>query len=240
MRSADTPTPASHCVMILGMHRSGTSALSGSFREAGLYMGAVLDQGFDLNPKGLQEPSVLVYMHENLLEANGGAWHEPPATITWKPLHKSVRDLFIESRQNKGIWGFKEPRSLLVAKDWIEVLPSWTAVGIFRNPCEVALSIQGRNGFDLEKGFRIWNTYNNHLLELHQHHGVPIMEFVADPEQMQRDIARLIRYAGLTPPETPAFFDAAIPRNIGKEPELTMPADVAHTFAALREAAQAK
>lgn len=227
------------CVLILGMHRSGTSALAGSFREAGLYMGRVLDHGFGLNPKGLQEPSALVYMHENLLEANGGAWHEPPEQISWQPLHKSVRDLFIDSRRGQGAWGFKEPRTLLVAQEWIEALPDWTGVGIFRDPREVALSIQDRNGFELEKGFRIWNAYNRRLLELHRDHGVPVMEFVPDPEVMRSGISRLISHAGLTPPTAPAFFDASIPRNSGKAPELALPAEVDRTLAALREAARA-
>lgn len=239
------PEPATEpkigrCVLILGMHRSGTSALAGSFREAGLYMGRVLDHSFGLNPKGLQEPSALVYMHENLLEANGGAWHEPPEQITWQPLHRSVRDLFIDSRRGEGAWGFKEPRTLLVAQDWIEVLPDWTGAGIFRDPREVALSIQGRNGFDLEKGFHIWNAYNRSLLQLHRNHGVPVMEFVSDPEAMRAGISRLIAHTGLTPPERPAFFDASIPRNSGKAPDLQIPAEVAQTLAALREAARAK
>lgn len=241
-RPATGPEPEpqiGRCVMILGMHRSGTSALAGSFREAGLYMGRVLDQGFGLNPKGLQEPSALVYMHENLLAANGGAWHEPPAGIAWQPLHRSVRDLFIESRRGQGAWGFKEPRTLLVAQEWIEALPEWTGAGIFRDPREVALSIQGRNGFALEKGFHIWNAYNQRLLELHRCHGVPVMEFTADPEQMRAGISRLIAHAGLTPPADPAFFDASIPRNSGKAAELEMPPETARTLAALREAARA-
>ena len=226
------------CVMILGMHRSGTSALAGSFQEAGLYMGNVLDQGFKLNPKGLQEPSALVYMHENLLEANGGAWHEPPKEITWGPLHKSVRDLFIESRLGKGAWGFKEPRTLLVVNDWIEALPDWTGAGIFRNPCEVALSLQGRNGFELDKCFHVWNVYNRNLLDLHHRFGLPIMEFQPDAEVMRADISRLIAHTGLRPPDRLSFFDADIPRNSGKARDLEMPADIAETLAALREVAR--
>lgn len=236
---AAQPQPtAGRCVLVLGMHRSGTSALAGSFREAGLYMGSVLDQGFGLNPKGLQEPSALVYMHENLLEANGGAWHDPPEAITWEPLHKSVRALFIESRIGKGTWGFKEPRSLLVAQDWIEVLPDWSAAGIFRDPCEVALSLQGRNGFELDKCFHIWSCYNQKLLQLHEEYGVPIMEFLPDGEKMQQGIARLIAHTGLTPPDQPAFFDAQIPRNTGKAQDLEMPAHAAELLARLREIAR--
>lgn len=225
------------CVLILGMHRSGTSALAGSFREFGLHMGDLLDKSFALNPKGLQEPASLVYMHENLLEANGGAWHEPPSEVVWKPLHTSVRDLFIESRHGRGTWGFKEPRTLLVVDGWIEALPDWTGVGIFRDPGEVALSLKNRNGFDLDKGFYVWRAYNDRLLAMHRRHGVPFIEFTRDADRMREGMRRLARHAGLTPSNETTFFDESIPKNIGKAEALDLPDDVRRTFDALKEAA---
>lgn len=225
------------CVMILGMHRSGTSALAGSLREAGLYMGDVLDGGFALNPKGLQEPESIIFMHEDLLRANGGAWHDPPAQIEWRRLHSSVRRLFIESRRGHGVWGFKEPRTLLVAEAWIEDLPDWTGVGIFRDPREVAVSIHRRNGFPVEKGLRLWQTYNARLLDLHRRHGVALMEFTTSASQMRAGIARLAAHAGLHPPEHPAFYDATIPRSTPADAAIDLPADIAALLEALRTAA---
>ena len=136
------------CIVVLGMHRSGTSMLMGTLREAGLYVGDVLDKPFALNRKGLQEPPAVLYMHEHLLEANGGSWHSPPKDVQWDKMHEAIRDLFIESRTGKSLWGFKDPRTLLTLEGWKSALPNLELVGIFRHPSEVALSLKNRNDFD--------------------------------------------------------------------------------------------
>lgn len=210
---ADDPTRPGRCILILGMHRSGTSMLAGTLRRAGLYMGRVLDRPFALNPTGLQEPEALIRMHENLLEANGGAWHDPPETLEWGKLHRAVRDLFIESRAGRPLWGFKEPRTLLVVEGWIEALEDWTAVGIFRHPAEVTASMAARNGFDFDKGFALWEVYNRRLLGLQQAHGFPIVEFTRDAARMQDALTSVLARLGLETGTVDAFYDAAIPRH---------------------------
>ncbi len=214
--SAFAPAPApvpGRCVLILGMHRSGTSMLAGTLRHAGVDLGRVYDTPFDLNPTGLQEPEALIFMHEHLLEASGGAWHDPPVRVRWGKLHRAVRDLFIESRAGRPLWGFKEPRTLLVAEGWIEALPDWTAVGIFRHPAEVAASLAARNGFDLDKGFALWCAYNRRLLALRRAHGFPVIEFTADGAAMQAALASALAQLGLAPGSAAAFHDGAIPRH---------------------------
>lgn len=207
--------------------------LAGTLRQAGIYMGRVLDNPFALNPTGLQEPEALIWMHENLLEANGGAWHEPPAQVTWGKLHKAVRDLFIESRHGQPLWAFKEPRTLLVADGWIEALPDWTAVGIFRHPAEVAESMVKRNGFDMEKGLALWGIYNQRLLDLHRRHGFPIVEFTSDPGRMQAALTQVLIRLGLQTEAADAFYDAAIPRHFGAFGD-DLPQQVADLLAELR------
>lgn len=232
------PEPTSvTAVLLLGMHRSGTSALAGSFREAGLYMGDLLDNGFELNPRGLQEPPSLVFMHDNLLTENGGSWHEPPEEIVWGKLHNAVRDLFIESRRDKGIWGFKEPRTLLVSDGWIEVLESWTGVGIFRDPRSVAASINNRNGLEIEKAFAIWEAYNERLVALHDAYGVRILEYCWDEDYLREAIRSAIRATGLVPPEKSLFLDMRHLRQRAAVTDLKMPDRVAKLYDALRERA---
>jgi hypothetical protein len=206
-------SPAGRCVLILGMHRSGTSLLAGTLGAAGLYLGRVLDAPFSLNPTGLQEPEVLIRMHEDLLEANGGAWHDPPAQVVWGRLHCTVRDLFIESRAGRPLWGFKEPRTLLVAEGWIEALPAWTAVGIFRHPAEVVASLAHRNGFAPDRARALWCAYNRRLLSLQQRHGFPVVEFSADPARMRPGLSRALAWLGLPEPAAGRLFDAGLPRH---------------------------
>jgi hypothetical protein len=228
-------------VLILGMHRSGTSMLAGTLGAAGLHLGQVLDAPFELNPTGLREPEVLIRMHEHLLEANGGAWHDPPAQVVWGPLHRAVRDLFIESRADQLLWGFKEPRTLLVAEGWIEALPAWTAVGIFRDPAEVAASLAHRNGLAAEKALALWSFYNARLLSLQRAHGFPLIEFRADSGQMRQGLRRALSWLGLPEAAAEQLFDAELPRHSGAatagEEWAELPASVGTLLAELRAAA---
>jgi hypothetical protein len=221
------------CVMILGMHRSGTSMLAGTLAAAGVHLGRVLDAPFPLNPTGLQEPEALVWMHEHLLAANGGAWHEPPARVVWDRLHRAVRDLFVESRAGRPLWGFKEPRTLLVAEGWIAALPDWTAVGIFRHPVEVAASLADRNGFAPDKGFALWCAYNRRLLALQRAHGFALIEFSADPARMRAGLDRARDFLGLAAGAGP--YDAALPRHAAGD--AAMPEEARALLGALRAAA---
>jgi hypothetical protein len=228
-------------VLILGMHRSGTSMLAGTLAAAGVELGRVLDAPFPLNPTGLQEPEALIWMHENLLEANGGAWHDPPARVVWGRLHRAVRDLFIEARGTRPLWGFKEPRTLLVAEGWTAVLPDWTAVGIFRHPAEVAASLADRNGFAPEKGFALWAAYNRRLLALQRAHGFPLIEFSADPARMQAGLDLALDFLGLAG-RAARLYDARLPRHRTGQTaasEEAMPEEARALLDALRAAAGA-
>ena len=75
------PLPASTCaqrpIVMLGMHRSGTSVLAGSLHEAGLALNDVVTQA-PHNRKGNRESRAIMFMQEDLLKCNGGAWDDPP------------------------------------------------------------------------------------------------------------------------------------------------------------------
>ncbi|WP_418595848.1 hypothetical protein [Ponticoccus sp. (in: a-proteobacteria)] len=210
-----------HCLMVLGMHRSGTSALTGVLRQSGLYLGAALDSAIPLNPTGLQEAPSVLHMHEDLLNANGGCWHAPPDRVTWGKLHCAVRDLFIESRIGTGLWGFKDPRTLLVIDGWIEVLPRWSAIGIFRAPQAVTRSLMARNGLEEAACHRLWHAYNSRLLRLHRLYDIPLIAFRSDAQATRADIARVLTDMGLTPDT--GLLDGGIPNHGSEADEDSVP-----------------
>jgi hypothetical protein len=184
-----SPAPAPcRCLVVLGMHRSGTSVLMGTLRDAGVHIGQVLGDSIDGNRKGLQEAPAVLYMHENLLQASGGTWHAPPETVAWRELHRSVRDLFIESRAGVPLWGFKDPRTLLTLEGWLEALPQLEPVGIFRHPLPVARSLQRRNGFPLAQGIALWTAYNRRLVAWQRRRPFPLLEFHADPTLVRQGL----------------------------------------------------
>ncbi|WP_201157748.1 hypothetical protein [Rhodobaculum claviforme] len=216
--------------------------LAGTLAAGGVHLGRVLDASFTLNPTGLREPEVLVHMHEHLLETNGGAWHRPPDRVVWGKLHTGVRDLFIEARAAAAPpgrpWGFKEPRTLLVAEGWIEALEDWRGVGIFRHPAEVAASLAQRNGFDRDRALGLWLAYNRRLLALQRAHGLTLMEFGADRERMRADLAAGLLALGCDVAAAGQVHDAAIPRHAGVGTDAPLPDAVAEVLAALRAAAR--
>ena len=74
---ADALLTQSPCVIVLGMHRSGTSLLTGSLEAAGLYLGEVNNEA-PFNRKGNKENESIRELNDALLERNGAAWNRPP------------------------------------------------------------------------------------------------------------------------------------------------------------------
>lgn len=216
------PTAAGRCLVVLGMHRSGTSVLMGTLRDAGVHIGRVLGDSIEGNRRGLQEAPAVLYMHEQLLEANGGSWREPPETVVWGELHRSVRDLFVESRAPQPLWGFKDPRTLLTLEGWLEVLPQLEPVGIFRDPLSVARSLQRRNGFPLEQGLALWAAYNRRLLAWHRRRPFPLIEFAADPARVRQGLTAVLEALGL-PRQAPQAGEAFFAPELRREPAAAAP-----------------
>jgi len=61
-------------VVVLGMHRSGTSAVAGCLERLGICMGRRLAPGDEWNPGGYFEDRDLVELNDRLLSAQGIRW----------------------------------------------------------------------------------------------------------------------------------------------------------------------
>ncbi len=70
-------------VFILGVHRSGTSALSGLMRFCGYDHGCQLLDPAPDNPAGFWEPRPVVDTNQRILKAMGGGWDRVPAWLHW-------------------------------------------------------------------------------------------------------------------------------------------------------------
>ena len=172
---------------ILGMHRSGTSCLTGALEEAGLFLGDV-SRVNPHNLKGNMENPRIVALHDDLLKENGGSWDNPPDTVIWGANHRLLRDSIISGYGGSGYWGFKDPRTLFTLDGWLEAVPRMRLAGVFRHPVPVAQSLKGRNGFSPERSFAIWTRYNERLLQCHERASFPIISFDADKEALVAEI----------------------------------------------------
>jgi hypothetical protein len=198
---------ANRAIAVLGMHRSGTSCLTGTLEEAGVFLGDV-SRNNPHNQKGNHENQRIMELHEDLLQANGGCWDNPPHVVTWSPHHKALRDAIIQSYASAALWGFKDPRTVLTLDGWIEALPNLTLVAIFRHPLLVAQSLQARNALPIEQGLELWRLYNEQLLGFWYRYRFPILPFDGDEDHFRQGIFRVLDALNLPkrPPQL-RFFE---------------------------------
>ncbi|MBO0905832.1 sulfotransferase family 2 domain-containing protein [Jiella sonneratiae] len=72
-----------NAIIVVGMHRSGTSALAGALRFAGLQHSPDLMPAAADNPDGFFEPLPVVRMNERMLNLAGAAWNKVPFWMHW-------------------------------------------------------------------------------------------------------------------------------------------------------------
>src|SRR5512140_300208 len=146
-------------VIVLGMHRSGTSALTRCLNFLGLTLGRedhLIPAGQD-NPRGFWENAQLSKFNEEILVALGGTWFTPPYLHgRWQSrpqlgeLKARARELLAGEGLGEPMACWKDPRSCLLLPFWLELLPQRPAiVFIHRDPLEIWRSLQKRNGYDL-------------------------------------------------------------------------------------------
>jgi len=160
-------------VCITGMHRSGTSLTAHLLNQCGLNLGRnedLLGPKSD-NPDGFWENIHFVKINDEILFRLGGAWDAPPVLASGWENRSELAALAAAGRtlaatfRGPHPWGWKDPRSSIVAKFWQNILgQDLRFILCLRNPLEVALSIQKRNGNSLSLGFQLWLAYNKILL----------------------------------------------------------------------------
>ena len=138
---------AARGVVVLGMHRSGTSAAAGVVNLLGV---PTLTQGDLLpadaaNPKGYWESERLQVFNDELLAAVRRSWTLPPrAPLDWAaaervaPLRRLATARF-RADFIRPEWVWKDPRAVLTLPFWLDVFRfEPTLVIVHRDPLEVA------------------------------------------------------------------------------------------------------
>ena len=156
--------------LVLGMHRSGTSAVTQVLALAGASLPENVMAGDEHNAKGYFEPWKIAMFNDERLRAAGGAWDDVFA-FPYRPLPaKAERGwlnraeaLFEEEYGDVRHPLLKDPRVTVLLPFWRKVLGdleiSPRCVIPVRNPLAVAGSLARRNGFPPEKSVLIWSAY---------------------------------------------------------------------------------
>ena len=159
-------------LIVLGMHRSGTSAMTGALRLCGAWVGeeTELTAANRENPKGFWERRDVRAVCDRLLHSAGADWwniasfelEAIPSSVLTEEQAKFAK--IASSLDEHGTWALKEPRLCLLLPFLRDSLTRPICIHIFRNPLEVARSLQTRNGFGIATGLALWEAYNRRAL----------------------------------------------------------------------------
>ena len=181
-----------HAVVVLGMHRSGTSCLAAMVAAAGLASAGEAIRNWD-NARGHHEMLDLVRLDEAVLAHSGGHWLSPPRELRWTEAHAAARDALLRARIGGRAALLKDPRMLLALPFWRASSVPFHALGIVRHPLAVARSLESWRGMPLAEGIALWTAHASALERDHAQHGYPLIDFDASKGDVVAAVAAACR-----------------------------------------------
>ena len=156
--------------LVLGMHRSGTSAITQLLSLAGAQLPKNLMPGDEHNAQGYFEPWRIATFNDERLRAAGSAWDDvfafpcpvvaESAATDWRA---RAGGLFRAEFGARRFPLMKDPRVTVLLPFWREVFAD---VGVaarcvipVRHPLAVAGSLARRDGFKRQKSVLLWSAY---------------------------------------------------------------------------------
>lgn len=156
--------------LVLGMHRSGTSAVTQLLALAGARLPANVMPGDEHNAKGYFEPWKIAQFDDARLRAAGSAWDDPFA-YPFRPLAADEEQAWLDrglalfdEEYGKTTWPLmKDPRATVLLPFWRRLLAERgvqaRCVIPVRHPLAVAGSLARRDGFPPQKSVLVWSAY---------------------------------------------------------------------------------
>ena len=180
-------------IVVLGMHRSVTSAITRGLQVFGVDLGARLMPAVEgKNAKGFWEDIDLNALNIDLLHAVGSNWSRVSAIDSTDVdiLHKQgyflrAVELLREKVSNSPIFAFKDPRMAKLLPFWKEVFARCqldvSYVLAVRHPLSVVKSLTKRDGLDAEHCCLLWMG-----------HVITSLTYSADKKRVLVDYDRLM------------------------------------------------
>lgn len=206
-------------LIVLGMHRSGTSALAGALSVLGANLGGKLLEPAQDNRLGYFEHAGAVSINERLLAGLGldwADWRAMPADWQAQPLtqrmRRVVRRLLSREFGHAGLWALKDPRLCRTFPLWREAardagLDDLRVILAFRHPAEVAASLYERDRMPASLGLLLWLRHLHEALQASR--GLPVCGFdfrrlLADPVAALAEVGQRLELQWPTAPEAAA------------------------------------
>jgi hypothetical protein len=165
-------------VLVLGMHRSGTSLCSHVLSALGVDMAdKVAGPGAMTlspdNPKGHWERWEIVDFHDRILGFFNRGYYTPfhdfGLPVAWwadPRVAETRREIvaFLDKRMGNEPFGFKDPRTVRLMPIWHQITKELKLapkiIYCLRNPAQVARSLHARDGIRLDLAEYRWLSYN--------------------------------------------------------------------------------
>lgn len=179
-RTEQSSSTERRAVIVLGMHRSGTSAVARSVSFCGYELPADVMPARSDNPKGFWEPLAVARLNDAILVDLGMSWDQPGSPVcpgmTQQETRHAVSDYVVEKWSAQAAHALqhsfgsaasivlKDPRLALLLPLWEGTLSqagySGCYVLVYRNPLEVAASLNNRNAIQFRRAMQLWVHYN--------------------------------------------------------------------------------
>ncbi|MGD8234215.1 glycosyltransferase [Vibrio sp. TRT 1302] len=158
-------------VVVLGMHRSGTSLITKGLESLGVELSESMIPQANDNVKGFWEDADILDFNERLLNTFGSYWYTTRPFKISDINSNQLNDLISEAYElislkleKHDVWGFKDPRTCVLLDFWNLVFQKLSSVEVkylvcLRNPVEVAGSLQKRDAILEHHAYYLWLYY---------------------------------------------------------------------------------
>lgn len=106
------------CIVVLGGHRCGTSAVAGALHHLGVFMGYRLLGAGKYNERGHWEDRTFLEHHKKIVGGVLG-WKSPK--VNFESCRQAYGQLVRRREAEHELWGFKDPRTIFVFPHFLEV-----------------------------------------------------------------------------------------------------------------------
>lgn len=219
-------------IIVLGAHRSGTSALTGALNILGYQRPKSEISANSENPTGFFESKIIARLNDLLLAVSGATWDsfqgagkDSRHPFDLSAFHEASLKILIDEFGDDTKFVLKDPRICRLFDFWEEVLEKRgtdiKVVFAVRHPKEVARSLARRNRFSIPKGMLIWLLDNLNAEYASRHLNRVFVRYPKFQDQPIKELRRIERELGIEFPNSLddcrrdifRFFDKDLYRN---------------------------
>ena len=241
-------------LVVLGMHRSGTSALTRGLAALGVYLGEnLMPASINDNDKGFWEDLDVFRLNEDILKKLGTSWSslypqntDACAGVDFMSERLRAAHHLDAMFSHSNVCGFKDPRTAILMPFWktvfedLEIEPTYVIA--VRNPLEIVESLRSRNNVDSARTLHLWARYLFSAIEETALANRVFVEFGSLLSEPARELERIAAVAELSVTEiltseikefALGFLDQKLKRHSVSSNELARNRDVPPQFVEL-------